>query len=1709
MLTFRAGAASPSSGGAGKMADHLMNMTLPATEQDMATYYQRGMVFEGGIWKPGTAPAESNQAATASDAARPGTIPEPRRDMDPAVAGKLGIDVTRPLSRDEIAELLAGNRADGEKIEGKQYQRAVVPLAEIFTLDPMRLPTRGELENLLAGKRADGTALPAIETEAAPEQRQTKPEATDDDDHDAALAAEAAALAELGSASSGPPTWLDEPPPAEAEAGPVAGDRGDDRDAALTAERLVDADRGGEAALPPRGPAAEETPAEPRAIDVAAAFDAAGVPYRSSGGRLRLQATWRGVDSWTVSVNATTGQWRDFAAGEGGRFESLVRRLGVKAEAVALDPEAAKAAREAEARRSAFRKGVAGKLWTDATPGTGELREPLLSGSAGQKMRQRAEYAARIADAEAMCATARAYLSGRGLDAGWLMDHVRLVRPHANYDAREIGAGASVVLLTPMYGQDDAGAVRLTGVQRTYLTEAGEKIGRRMLGASGAWLLHPPAGEAVAIGGQDRAWVAGEGFETVASVVQATRQAGVVGYNAGGLIAWAEQFHGSTPIAVLADRDNPRIFNGRDVGETGQKAAAKAVSLIEANGGEAVYLEPPARVAGGAKGADWADALREAARDGLRQVLAEAEASSPADRARIEAKAAPARLATAPEPATEPAPAETAPSTHPELVRLYKALGAKDGRALTEAERADILDGKRADGAALDTAEWRDAVNRSKTPIGYLDFTFSADKSVSLAWTFAPTEAERNQLAQAHKDAVAATMAEIEQVIGQARKGKGGQGGTEQGRIGWITFDHYTARPTLEIARQTSDGRTETEIVPVKIAGDPQLHTHVAVPNLIVTDSGRVVSLNTMRMHGRIHEWGAIYQAHLGQNLRRLGARVELDRTTGAARLSAVPEAIRASFSKRTRDALADAKTYAASVGADWERMSADERIKLLKGGAFASRTAKADDLSDFASWRRQAEARGYRHQSVLRGEAPARPLAETARLDLAYETAARVLGDQFERRAVIKGEAERVAAARGLVAAGIKDGTDVDQVIARLRAKGVLETGVAGAARKGSDPARTKIIAVQTEREAPENPGVTITETRLTTRAHVAQESALVELAATAGRDRRGTLNPAQIKRGIAASGLTFAGEHGAAQRRMIDHLGMGGRFAVGIGAAGAGKTTLLKPLVASWQAQGSDIHGISLGWRQARELREAGLNTDAEKAGRDTIAAVSVFINRVESGRLDLTNRSVVVIDELGTIGTRQMLELLRLQERHGFRMVAIGDPRQCQSIEAGQVIGLLEKALGKVPSIETTVRQTNERAREIAGLLRQGGAEAVGKALEMKRQDGTAEIVAGGYREVIERAADLWRERVRANADRPRYTLSVSTPTNEDARAIGEAIRHRLQAAGALGRNRMTLAAIDKNTGEQYAMPIAPGEKVRLFARTNAAMLDGGKGAIGDNGSILEIASIRRAGLVLRTDNGREGFVKWETLADTTSGRMRLAYGYAMTTNTAQGITTSEHIFVTPGGSQTTDGFKTYVSGSRHRERDYWLTSEGAERQEIAGRRPLGDPRPIRAHDIWTNWTRNIARLPEKTNALDIVRTAEAGRRQAARDFLKGLAEDERRQASGARADLPRRFQQARIRVTEQGRLTESMARVARYREAAMARIERAAPSVREAVAASWEQARPVIEAAHTAARERLRAALAAQRRREDRLRAEDRRQAEARKAEQQSQRRGRGR
>ena len=236
-----------------------------------------------------------------------------------------------------------------------------------------------------------------------------------------------------------------------------------------------------------------------------------------------------------------------------------------------------------------------------------------------------------------------------------------------------------------------------------------------------------------------------------------------------------------------------------------------------------------------------------------------------------------------------------------------------------------------------------------------------------------------------------------------------------------------------------------------------------------------------------------------------------------------------------------------------------------------------------------------------------------------------------------------------------------------------------------------------------------------------------------------------------------------------------------------------------------------------------------------------MSVFLERVRSGHLKPDRESVVVVDKLGLLGTRQLLELL--QQQCGFQVVAAGDPRQYQSIKAGPVIDLLCRALGSevVPELLTTLRQQTERECETSLMLREGQAA---EALARKREDGTAQLVPGGARQAAERGAALWQARQAANAHDPSYTLTVSAPTNAEARAVASAICEGKRGAGELGPDQVVLDACDQN-GVAYALSLAVGDRVRLFDRVNSACADKSRGLIGNNGSVLEVRGADRAG------------------------------------------------------------------------------------------------------------------------------------------------------------------------------------------------------------------------------------------------------------------------
>ncbi|WP_254073523.1 MobF family relaxase [Acidisphaera sp. S103] len=972
------------------------------------------------------------------------------------------------------------------------------------------------------------------------------------------------------------------------------------------------------------------------------------------------------------------------------------------------------------------------------------------------------------------------------------------------------------------------------------------------------------------------------------------------------------------------------------------------------------------------------------------------------------------------------------------LRRFQSVLGAKNAE-LTPAQRVDILSGRTATGGELTTKQYHERMDTSRARIGYVDLTFSAPKSVSVAWAFAPTEAERGIIHQAHHGAINSVMLDIEAQIGRARKGKAGQEGWEPGSIGWVSFDHYTARPTVEVIKTDRSGQEYTELYTVKnamgrVAGDMQLHTHTAVFNAVLTGTGRMGGLWLDQLDGRVKEWGALYQAYLATNLRKHGVDVVLDDRTEMARLTAVPERVTEHFSKRTLGGTVAARAYAAEQGLDWDTLDADRKVGLLKQGVQDPRGAKSDDLSDAAAWQRAAAEIGYQHRSVLRPDLKRTETSRDDRLETAYQAALPVFDKELQRRASVEGADARLAAAKGLIASGVESPAEVSAITKAMRERGVMQHGKI-----------TSLIWGDVKGENGRD------KVGITTALHRDEERVLVANARVAGNDRTAALTSAQIAAAVKRfPDLDFTSEHGKAQRAVMEQLGTGGRLAVAIGVAGSGKSTLLKPLVDAWKQDGRAVHGIALAWRQSDDLTEAGITASNTRA-------VESFLRSVETGRLQLDTRSVVVVDELGLLGTRQLNDLLRAQQAHGFQIVAIGDSKQMQSVEAGAVVDLLHRALGEtaIPTLERSVRQVEQEERETTLMFRNGETAA---AVQRKLENGTLRVASGGYEEAVQNIVDLWQQRREANAGRERFSISISAPTNHDAHQISRAIRDKRRALGEVGADRITVPAASGAGAEArtYDLPLAVGDRVRLFERTNARFLDTGKGGnIGRNGTVLVVAEVNAEGLVLRTKAGRDGLVKWDSLTSAANGRVRLAYGDVLTTNTGQGSTVSEHIFAVPGGSRQVNAFGAYTSGSRHREQSFIVISDGAERQEVAGRRPLGDKRQLRESDVIENVARNFARQPIKEGSLAMIARAENLRTGTVQKMQAGKQRLEQRAVEGkAKSTLAATFRSRRDDGKVRGLQPASEIEVAERRDL-MQRIKDIGPQVREAMRAAAER------------------------------------------------------
>jgi Ti-type conjugative transfer relaxase TraA len=362
--------------------------------------------------------------------------------------------------------------------------------------------------------------------------------------------------------------------------------------------------------------------------------------------------------------------------------------------------------------------------------------------------------------------------------------------------------------------------------------------------------------------------------------------------------------------------------------------------------------------------------------------------------------------------------------------------------------------------------------------------------------------------------------------------------------------------------------------------------------------------------------------------------------------------------------------------------------------------------------------------------------------------------------------------------------------------------------------------------------------------------------------------------------------------QREAVRHITGERSIEALTGFAGSGKSAAIAAARELWEEEGYRVSGAALSGIAAENLeRASGVRSR-------TLASLELGW---QQGRERLAERDIVVLDEAGMVGSRQMERIVSEVHERGAKLVLVGDAEQLQPIEAGAAFRAIAERVG-YRELAGIRRQHEEWQREASRDFARGEP---GRALELYQDHGAIH-----FAETRERARDdlirAWGDD-RAAQGGEKASLMLAH-TRADVRELNEQARELLKARGELGRELMVevereLMAPDGTlTRERGERSFAPGERV-MFLKNDRDL--GVK-----NGTLGRVLEIDQDYLRVKLDDGRAGRDVDFRLDDYAA----LDYGYAATVHKAQGATVERSfVLATPG----MDRHLAYVGMTRHRE------------------------------------------------------------------------------------------------------------------------------------------------------------------------------------------------
>jgi len=341
--------------------------------------------------------------------------------------------------------------------------------------------------------------------------------------------------------------------------------------------------------------------------------------------------------------------------------------------------------------------------------------------------------------------------------------------------------------------------------------------------------------------------------------------------------------------------------------------------------------------------------------------------------------------------------------------------------------------------------------------------------------------------------------------------------------------------------------------------------------------------------------------------------------------------------------------------------------------------------------------------------------------------------------------------------------------------------------------------------------------------------------------------------------------------------------RLKVITGVPGAGKTRLISEIGAAYQDAGYNVRAISVA------------NSAVDVLRRETdVPARSVAKELYEWGqdRERLTNRDLLIIDEVSTLGTAQGAVLLREAHERGAVVIALGDDKQFQAVAHGNALEMMQRAVGdRSVDLEKTRRQSEAWQREATQAVRRGDVRG---AIDAYRERGLVHEV-GSQDEARAALIDRWRAIERSGVE-----CGIEAYTNRERIAINALAREEWREMGRLAGHDVRLETVDGN------VPYAVGDRVIIRETIReAGLYNGSVGTVrGIDDATVQIE--RRDGVIVPVDTREHGGMQ---------------HGYCSTEYREQGSTryaelqlVTEHVSqrsLTVGMTRHTDSYEMFYS------------------------------------------------------------------------------------------------------------------------------------------------------------------------------------------------------